>query len=105
MLTRRDGTIRFSKIRKSRCVFFNLLANNGFLNDSTNVAIAEASNTSLSVVRYCTNALKKDLPKCNIIISRQQFGRTVQDKIQMLTGTKNIDMVSGMSYAEFSEYA
>lgn len=105
MLTRRDGTIRFSKIRNSRCVFFNLLANNGFLNDSINVAIPEASNTSLSIVRYCTNALKKDLPKCNIIISRQQFGQTVQDKMQMLTGTKNIDMVSGMSYAEFSEYA
>ena len=105
LLIRRDGGIRFTKIRKSRCLFFNLIANNSFLTDSLNISIPDASNTSLALVKYCSEIIKKPLPVCNVLISRQQFSQTIQDKMQMLSGTKGINLVSGMSFAEFSEYS
>ena len=97
-----DGTYVFKNIRKARDIFFNLIANTSFLTDSMSISIPEASRTSLSLVKYCSNVLKKELPKCNILISRQQFGQTVQGKMEASSGTKGIDVASGMSYAEFS---
>lgn len=102
MLVRDEGVIKFKNIRKARGVFFNLIANGSFLVDSANISIPEASNVSLGLVRYCSNIVRKELTKCNILISRQQFGQTVQGRVDMLSGTKGIDMISGISYVDFS---
>ena len=50
------------------------------------------------------NILKKDLPKCNILISRQQFAQTVQPKMASLSGTSGIDLLSGVAYFEHGPY-
>jgi len=105
MLVRDEGIIKFKNIRKARGVFFNLIANSSFLVDSANISIPEASNVSLGLVKYCSNVLKKELPKCNILISRHQFGQTVQGRMDMMTGTKGIDMSSGVSFVDYSPVA
>jgi len=96
---------RFRDIRFTRNIFFNLLANTSFLTDSMNVSIPEASKTSLAIVKYCTNILEKSVDKCNIIISRQLFGQTVQGKMSQSSGTTGIDIAGGSSYASFSPTA
>ena len=105
MLVRDEGIIKFKNIRKARGVFFNLIANGSFLVDSANISIPEGSNVSLGLVKYCSNVLKKELPKCNILISRGQFGQTVQGRMDMMTGTKGIDMASGVSFVDYSPVA
>ena len=100
---KRSGDV-FKDIKKMRGIFFNLIANNGFLTESMNVSIPAGSNTSGGLVKYCTNILKKDLPKCNILISRQQFAQTVQPKMASLSGTSGIDLMSGVAYFEHGPY-
>lgn len=97
-----DGT--FQNLRRVRNLFFNLIANNSSLIDSSNVSIPTTSNTSIGLVRYCNNAMKKNVTKCNILISRQQFAQTAQKRMNMLSGTMGIDLVSGQSYIESGPY-
>ncbi len=94
----------FKDIKKIRGLFFNIIANNMTLTEILNVSIPSGSNTSNGLVKYCANVLKKDLPNCNILISRQQFARTVQLKMQSLTGTMGIDLMSGVAYYEHGPY-
>ena len=100
-----DGGYVFKNIRKTRDIFFNLIANTSFLTDSMGISIPDASRTSLSLVKYCSNVLKKELPRCNILISRQQFGQTVQGRMDASSGTRGIDVGSGMAYAEYGRGA
>lgn len=95
-----DGVTRFRRLEKARDVMFNLLANGGYLTDSLTIALPEASNVSLALVKYCQNVLKKEVDKCPILISRQQFGQTVQPRMEQFTGTKGVDMISGTAYIE-----
>jgi hypothetical protein len=95
----------FKDIKKIRALFFNIIANNMTLTEILNVSIPSGSNTSNGLVKYCANVLKKDLPNCNILISRQQFAKTVQPKMQSLTGTTGIDLMSGVAYFEYGPYA
>jgi hypothetical protein len=97
-----DGT--FQNLRRVRNLFFNLIANNSCLVDSSNVSIPTTSNTSIGLVRYCNNSMKKNVTKCNILISRQQFAQTAQKRMNMLSGTMGIDLVSGQSYIESGPY-
>jgi hypothetical protein len=94
----------FKDIKKIRGLFFNIIANNMTLTEILNVSIPSGSNTSNGLVKYCANVLKKDLPNCNILISRQQFAKTVQPKMQSLTGTMGIDLMSGVAYYEHGPY-
>lgn len=95
-----DGVTRFRRLEKARDVMFNLLANGGYLTDSLTISLPEASNVSLALVKYCQNVLKKEVDKCPILISRQQFGQTVQPRMEQFTGTKGVDMISGTAYIE-----
>jgi hypothetical protein len=95
----------FKDIKKIRGLFFNIIANNLTLTEILNVAIPPGSNTSTGLVKYCSNVLKKDLPNCNILISRQQFAKTVQPKMASLSGTIGIDLMSGVAYFEQGPYA
>ena len=97
-----DGV--FKDIKKIRGLFFNIIANNLTLTEILNVSIPSGSNTSNGLVKYCANVLKKDLPNCNILISRQQFAKTVQPKMGSLTGTIGIDLMSGVAYYEHGPY-
>jgi len=97
--------VSFKDIKKIRGLFFNIIANNMTLTEILNVSIPSGSNTSNGLVKYCANVLKKDLPNCNILISRQQFAKTVQPKMQSLTGTTGIDLMSGVAYFEYGPYA
>jgi hypothetical protein len=94
----------FKDIKKIRGLFFNIIANNMTLTEILNVSIPSGSNTSNGLVKYCANVLKKDLPNCNILISRQQFAKTVQPKMRSLTGTMGIDLMSGVAYYEHGPY-
>ena len=94
----------FKDIKKIRGLFFNIIANNLTLTEILNVSIPSGSNTSNGLVKYCANVLKKDLPNCNILISRQQFAKTVQPKMISLTGTNGIDLMSGVAYYEHGPY-
>jgi len=95
----------FKDIKKIRGLFFNIIANNMTLTEILNISIPSGSNTSNGLVKYCANILKKDLPNCNILISRQQFARTVQNKMISLKGTFGIDLMSGTAYYEHGPYA
>lgn len=95
----------FKDIKKIRGLFFNIIANNLTLTEILNVPIPAGSNTSTALVKYCSNVLKKDLPNCNILISRQQFAKTVQPKMASLSGTSGIDLMSGTAYFEYGPYA
>ncbi len=94
----------FKDIKKIRGLFFNIIANNMTLTEILNVSIPSGSNTSNGLVKYCANVLKKDLPNCNVLISRQQFAKTVQPKMTSLTGTSGIDLMSGVAYYEHGPY-
>lgn len=94
----------FKDIKKIRGLFFNIIANNLTLTEILNVSIPSGSNTSNGLVKYCANVLKKDLPNCNVLISRQQFAKTVQPKMGSLTGTIGIDLMSGVAYYEHGPY-
>ena len=94
----------FKDIKKIRGLFFNIIANNLTLTEILNISIPSGSNTSNGLVKYCANVLKKDLPNCNILISRQQFAKTVQPKMGSLTGTIGIDLMSGVAYYEHGPY-
>ena len=94
----------FKDIKKIRGLFFNIIANNLTLTEILNVSIPSGSNTSNGLVKYCANVLKKDLPNCNVLISRQQFAKTVQPKMGSLTGTTGIDLMSGVAYYEHGPY-
>ena len=100
---KRSGGV-FKDIKKIRGLFFNIIANNLTLTEILNVSIPSGSNTSNGLVKYCSNILKKDLPNCNILISRQQFAKTVQPKMASLTGTASIDLMSGNAYFEHGPY-
>ena len=100
---RKTGGV-FKDIKKIRGLFFNIIANNLTLTEILNVSIPSGSNTSNGLVKYCANVLKKDLPNCNILISRQQFAKTVQPKMGSLTGTTGIDLMSGVAYYEQGPY-
>ena len=100
---RKTGGV-FKDIKKIRGLFFNIIANNMTLTEILNVSIPSGSNTSNGLVKYCANVLKKDLPNCNILISRQQFAKTVQPKMISLTGTTGIDLMSGVAYYEHGPY-
>ena len=100
---RKTGGV-FKDIKKIRGLFFNIIANNMTLTEILNVSIPSGSNTSNGLVKYCANVLKKDLPNCNILISRQQFAKTVQPKMGSLTGTIGIDLMSGVAYYEHGPY-
>jgi hypothetical protein len=102
-LKRQNGV--FKDIKKIRGLFFNIIANNLTLTEILNVSIPSGSNTSNGLVKYCANVLKKDLPNCNILISRQQFAKTVQNKMVSLKGTAGIDLMSGTAYFEHGPYA
>ena len=95
----------FKDIKKIRGLFFNIIANTLTLTEILNVSIPSGSNTSNGLVKYCSNVLKKDLPNCNILISRQQFAKTVQNKMNTLKGTAGIDLMSGTAYFEHGPYA
>jgi hypothetical protein len=97
-----DGT--FKDIKKIRGIFFNLIANNSFLIESMRVSIPAGSNTALGLVKYCNYAMKKELPKCNILISRQLFAETLQPKMGTFSGTMGIDLISGVAYFEMGPY-
>ena len=101
-LKRSGGT--FKEIKKVRGLFFNIIANNATLTEILNVSIPSGSNVSNGLVKYCSNVLKKELPNCNILISRQQFAQTVQQKMISLTGTSGIDLMSGMAFYEQGPY-
>ena len=101
-LKRSGGT--FKEIKKIRGLFFNIIANNATLTEILNVSIPSGSNVSNGLVKYCSNVLKKELPNCNILISRQQFAQTVQPKMISLTGTSGIDLMSGMAFYEQGPY-
>jgi len=105
LLTNYDGVTIFKDIRKARNIFFNILANNAIFIDNANISIPEASSTSLALVKYCSNILKKEIAKCNLIISRELFGITIQPKLEAFTATKGIDFASGTSYSEYSRLA
>lgn len=100
---RKTGGV-FKDIKKIRGLFFNIIANNLTLTEILNISIPSGSNTSNGLVKYCANVLKKDLPNCNILISRQQFAKTVQPKMISLTGTNGIDLMSGVAYYEQGPY-
>jgi hypothetical protein len=95
----------FKDIKKIRGLFFNIIANTLTLTEILNISIPSGSNTSNGLVKYCSNVLKKDLPNCNILISRQQFAKTVQNKMNTLKGTAGIDLMSGTTYFEHGPYA
>ena len=97
-----DGT--FKDIKKIRGIFFNLIANNSFLIEAMRVSIPAGSNTALGLVKYCNYAMKKELPKCNILISRQLFAQTIQPKMGTFSGTMGIDLLSGVAYFEMGPY-
>ena len=97
-----DGV--FKDIKKIRGLFFNIIANNLTLTEILNISIPSGSNTSNGLVKYCANVLKKDLPNCNVLISRQQFAKTVQPKMGSLSGTIGIDLMSGVAYFEQGPY-
>lgn len=101
-LKKSDGSFR--DIKKIRGIFFNLIANNSFLIEAMRVSIPAGSNISVGLVKYCNYAMKKELPNCNILISRQQFAQTVQQKMGSLSGTMGIDLISGMAYFEIGPY-
>jgi hypothetical protein len=96
--------ITLKDIKKIRGLFFNIIANNLTLTEILNVSIPSGSNTSNGLVKYCANVLKKDLPNCNVLISRQQFAKTVQPKMISLSGTSGIDLMSGVAYYEHGPY-
>jgi hypothetical protein len=100
---RKTGGV-FKDIKKIRGLFFNIIANNLTLTEILNVSIPSGSNTSNGLVKYCANVLKKDLPNCNVLISRQQFAKTVQPKMISLSGTSGIDLMSGVAYYEHGPY-
>lgn len=95
----------FKDIKKIRGLFFNIIANTLTLTEILNISIPSGSNTSNGLVKYCANVLKKDLPNCNILISRQQFAKTIQNKMNTLKGTAGIDLMSGTAYFEHGPYA
>lgn len=101
-LRRTNGV--FKDIKKVRGLFFNIIANNLTLTEILNLSIPSGSNISNGLVKYCSNVLKKELPNCNILISRQQFAQTVQPKMNSLTGTSGIDLSSGTAYYEHGPY-
>ena len=88
----------FKNIRTARGAFFNLLANNAVLLNLMNVEIPPNSNITTGLIKYCNSIMKKELADCTILISRNQFAKTVQPQMGTLTGTSGIDLLNGLSY-------
>jgi hypothetical protein len=93
---------KLRNIIHSRSVFYNLISNTAYLSNKQNLTIPSTSETSKSLTKYCSNYLKKDLKNCNILISREQFGQTIESRMDMLESTRGLDMRSGRSYFEYA---
>jgi len=95
-LVQGEGT--FKNIKTARGAFFNLLANNAVLSNLMNVEIPPNSSITVGLIKYCNSIMKKELADCTILISRNQFAKTVQPQMGTLTGTSGIDLLNGLSY-------
>jgi len=93
-----DEEGRFGNLVRARHFLFDILANDKFLGDLMTTAIPEKSKTSLFMRAYCEDFLRKTYSQCNLLISRDQFGSTVQGDMSTLPMTRGIDMESGDSY-------
>jgi len=99
----KPGEDKFENVAKARDMLFNLLANDAFLKDSMNINLPETSQVSKIIQTFCkTVVLRNKMDKCDILISRDQFARTVQPKLMRFEGPSTIDYVSGMSYVQYS---
>jgi hypothetical protein len=93
---------KLKNVSHTRSIFFNLLSNVGYFVDKGNISIPSMSETSKSLTKYCSNYLKKELKNCNILISREQFGQTIESRMDMIESTRGIDVRSGRSYFEYA---
>ena len=93
---------KLKNVSHTRSIFFNLLSNVGYLVDKGNISIPSMSETSKYLTKYCSNYLKKELKNCNILISREQFGQTIESRMDMMESTRGIDLRSGRSYFEYA---
>ena len=102
-LLKKGSSTEFKNIALARDAFFNLLANNYFYKESMKVAIPVKSLTSQVVQLFCGKILKKNkLSQCGILVSREQFSKTVQQKLYTFEGSSGIDFTSGLSWSEYT---
>jgi len=93
----------FDNPRQIRDAFFNMLANNKFLSSSLTVDIPVKSKISQLVQTFCKKVvLKEKFSLCDILISREQFAKTVQPNLVKLEILQGMDFASGTSYAQFT---
>ena len=93
-----QGERTFKNIKTTMGAFFNLIANNAVLLNLMSVVIPPNSNITVGLIKYCNSIMKKELSDCTILISRNQFAKTVQPQMGTLTGTSGIDLLNGLSY-------